>query len=74
MIHTAFDVDFSRFAESSETERRAIEAIGAVLEGSDRPLVVTSGVLLLAPGRLATEQDQRPPTAPSPRAAEATVA
>jgi nucleoside-diphosphate-sugar epimerase len=38
-------------------DQRAIEAIGAVLEGSDRPLLVTSGVALLAPGRTATEAD-----------------
>jgi nucleoside-diphosphate-sugar epimerase len=64
VIHTAFNHDFSRFAQNCEDDRRAIEAIGAVLEGSDRPLLVTSGLAGLAPGRLATEADQPPKQAP----------
>jgi nucleoside-diphosphate-sugar epimerase len=57
VIHTA-NHDFSEFAQNYAEDRRAIEAIGAVLEGSDRPLLVTSGVALpLAPGRTATEED-----------------
>jgi nucleoside-diphosphate-sugar epimerase len=72
VIHTAFNHDFSRIMESSAEERRAIEAIGAVLEGSDRPLVVTSGVLLLSPGRLATEESPlRPLSSSFPRAPDA---
>ena len=57
VIHTAFIHDFSRFQEVCAVERRAIEALGSALAGSDRPLIVTSGTALLTQGRLATEDD-----------------
>jgi nucleoside-diphosphate-sugar epimerase len=65
VIHLAFVHDFSKFQENCETDRRAIEAIGSALAGSDRLLIATSGTLLVAPGRLATEEDV--PTGPIPR-------
>ncbi len=57
IIHLAFNHDFSRFAANCETDRRVIEALGSVLKGSDRHLIVTSGTAIakVAPGQLATE-------------------
>jgi nucleoside-diphosphate-sugar epimerase len=68
VIHTAFNHDFSRFAENCADDRRAIEVMGAVLEGSERPMLVTSGLALIAPGRIATEEDKASPD--FPRASE----
>jgi nucleoside-diphosphate-sugar epimerase len=74
VIHTAFIHDFSKFAASCEIDRRAIEALGSVLAGSDRPLLVTSGVALLSAGRIATEEDAPVPSSTSyPRVSEATA-
>ena len=70
VIHTAFNHDFSRFAENCENDRRAIEAMGSVLVGSDRPLIITSGTGMgnAVPGQPATE-DHFNPDHPNPRKA-----
>ncbi len=57
VIHTAFIHDFSRFKEVCEVERLAIEALGAALAGSNKPLLITSGTAFVSPGRVATEND-----------------
>jgi nucleoside-diphosphate-sugar epimerase len=44
-------------ADRAQVERSAVEAIGAALEGSDKPFAFTSGILGLTSGRLSTEAD-----------------
>ena len=66
--HSAFGSDFSKFVEVCEKDRRAIEALGDALGGSDRPLVITSGTGMgnAVPGQPATE-DHFDPNHPNPR-------
>jgi nucleoside-diphosphate-sugar epimerase len=55
VIHLGFIHDFNNFEASVRTDLAAIETMGGVLEGTGRPLVLASGTLGLAPGRVATE-------------------
>lgn len=70
VIHTAFNHDFSRFQASCEADRHIIAALGSALAGSDRPLVITSGIGVLPSGGLLNERTD-PASGPGahPRAA-----
>ncbi|CAI9419458.1 SDR family oxidoreductase [Nocardioides sp. T2.26MG-1] len=67
VAHLAFrhDIAFGGdFETAAASDRAAIETLGTALAGSGRPLSIASGTGLLAPGRLATEDDQ--PTGEGP--------
>lgn len=74
VIHLAFIHDFSQYAAAVRTDTCAIEALGAALAGSDRPLVIASGVLGLVRGRAAVETDAVPASSPRGRSEEALLA
>jgi nucleoside-diphosphate-sugar epimerase len=71
VIHLAFNHDFSRFVQNCEDDRRVIQALGSVLAGSDRPLVVTSGTPIAntVPGQPAKEDNATVSSKVHPRAA-----
>ncbi len=62
--HLAFIHDFNNYGPAAEADQRAIETMGEALAGSDRPLLVTSGTLLAAPGHVATEDAPANPNFP----------
>lgn len=57
VIHLAFVHDFTNYTQSCQTDQEAIKAMGDVLAGSNRPLIITSGTMLLPHGRLGSEDD-----------------
>ena len=77
VIHLAFNAGMVRsgdFQGAADADRRAVEAMGEALTGSDRPLVIASATVVLAPGRVGTEQDAPgldPAAAGGPRALHA---
>ena len=58
VIHCAFVHNFSDYAGSVKKDQLAIQTIGAALEGTNRPFVISSGLLGASINRLSTEQDQ----------------
>ncbi len=71
VIHCAFNHDFSKFADNCDEDRRAIEAMGAVLIGTPKPLIVTGGAAgIVPPGQIATETDRHGPDHAFPRRSE----
>ncbi|MFC7397958.1 SDR family oxidoreductase [Chelatococcus sp. GCM10030263] len=71
VIHLAFNHDFSRFVQNCEDDRGVIAALGSVLAGSDRPLIVTSGTGIAnsVPGEPAREDNPIVGSDTHPRAA-----
>jgi nucleoside-diphosphate-sugar epimerase len=60
VIHLAFKHDLAftgDFLGAATADRHCVETFGEALAGSNRPLVIASGTLGVAPGRLATELD-----------------
>jgi nucleoside-diphosphate-sugar epimerase len=74
VIHLAFIHDFARYDAANEADREAIAAMGEALEGSERPLIVASGVATTARDRAATENDPADPGFPRSRASDMTLA
>jgi nucleoside-diphosphate-sugar epimerase len=68
VVHLGYNHDFSQMSAAAHTDRAAIEAFAQVLEGTGGPLLVASGTLGLATGRVGTEQDM-PNPAVHPRVA-----
>lgn len=60
VIHLGFNHDFGDMAGAWRTERAAVETFVEALAGSDRALLLASGVAGLTPGRTATERDASP--------------
>lgn len=73
VLHLGFEHDFTRFQEACAQDRAAIEAMCDTLAGSGRAFISSSGVALLAPGQVSTEdQEARPPGDTFPRYSEHT--
>ncbi|MGA7156896.1 MAG: SDR family oxidoreductase [Acidobacteriaceae bacterium] len=73
VIHCAFVHNFSSFEDfkkSGDIDKAAIEAMGDAMAGTNHPLIVTGGIGLLAPGKIATETDDADPNSPMPRVSE----
>jgi nucleoside-diphosphate-sugar epimerase len=69
VIHLAFNHDFSQFLKNAEDDRKAIEAIGEVILGSNRPFLVTSGTAIAANIGGKPSSEDAPTASWNPRAA-----
>ncbi|MDE1935246.1 SDR family oxidoreductase [Bradyrhizobium sp.] len=70
VIHLAFIHDFTKFAENGAIDKTAIDAMGDVLVGTNKPFIVTSGTGLIAPGVVVTEDMRRESSTHVPRVSE----
>jgi len=70
VVHLGYNHDFSQMGVAAQTDRAAIETFAEVLQGSGGPLLIASGTLGLAPGRVGTERDM-PDIAAHPRSGNA---
>ncbi|MEV5502729.1 SDR family oxidoreductase [Nonomuraea fuscirosea] len=61
VLHLAYGGDFSDLDDMLRRDRTAIETLGRPLEDSGKPLVVTSGTLVMPAGRESTEKDEPDP-------------
>lgn len=61
VLHLAYNHDFSQMEQAGESDRAALTAFARELAGSERPLVIASGLLGLPTGREATEEDVHEP-------------
>jgi nucleoside-diphosphate-sugar epimerase len=69
VIHLAFKHELAfggDFQGAADADRRAVEMFGEALAESDRPLLIASGTLMIAPGRLVTERDGHGPASDMP--------
>lgn len=58
VLHMAYGGDFSDLDDMMRRDTNAIKALGRTLEHSGKPLVITSGTLVMPAGRETTEQDE----------------
>jgi nucleoside-diphosphate-sugar epimerase len=61
VLHMAYGGDFSDLDDMMRRDTNAIRALGEPLEHSGKPLVITSGTLVMPAGRETTEQDEPDP-------------
>ena len=75
VAHLGFQHDFANMQAAAELDRKAILALGEALKGTDKPLLVTSGLAMLTSGRAALETDVPPPPSVTgwPRISEPTT-